>query len=78
MILLHKNGTVAVCHTKTSEEQLKKLLSMADVVVVAAGMPGIVKTNELARETWVVDVGTNFDSKGKLCRMPSILIFGKI
>ena len=65
-MLMHKNGTVAVCHTKTSEEQLKKLLSMADVVVVAAGMPGIVKTNELTQETWVIDVGTNFDSKGKL------------
>lgn len=65
-MLMHKNGTVAVCHTKTSEKQLKKMLSTADVVVVAAGVPGIVKTNELTQEAWVIDVGTNFDPQGKL------------
>lgn len=66
MLLMHKQGTVTICHTRTSEEQLRETLSGSDVVVVAAGVPGIIKPNELPRHAWVVDVGTNVTPDGKL------------
>lgn len=66
MLLMHKQGTVTVCHTRTSEEQLKNTLAGSDVVVVAAGVPGIVKACELPPHAWVVDVGTNVTPDGKL------------
>lgn len=66
MLLMHKQGTVTICHTRTSEGQLQEILTGSDVVVVAAGVPGIIKQQELPAHAWVVDVGTNVTPAGKL------------
>lgn len=62
-LLLDANATVTICHSKT--ENLYKYLADADVIVSAAGCPGIVNAQVLPRDTVIVDVGINFVN-GKL------------
>ena len=66
LMLMHRNGTVTVCHTRTTKEHLRKTLSGADVVIVAAGVPGIIDPKWLPPHAWVIDVGTNVTEDGKL------------
>lgn len=66
LMLMHRHGTVTICHTRTSPEQLKEILAGSDVVVAAAGVAGIVDPKVLPPHAWVVDVGTNVTEEGKL------------
>ncbi|MCY0904877.1 bifunctional methylenetetrahydrofolate dehydrogenase/methenyltetrahydrofolate cyclohydrolase [Arthrobacter sp. H14-L1] len=51
------NATVLLAHTGTLD--LPELLSMADVVVAAAGMPAMIKAAELKEGAIVLDVGVS-------------------
>jgi len=66
LMLMHRHGTVTVCHTKTSPEQMRDILAGSDIVIAAAGVAGIVKASELPPRAWVVDVGTNVTDDGRL------------
>ncbi len=66
LMLMHKQGTVTICHTRTSPQQLREILAGSDVVIVAAGLAGIVDPQELPSRAWVVDVGTNVTEDGKI------------
>lgn len=63
-LLLDRNCTVTVCHSKTKD--IKKFLKNADLVVVAAGHRGIINSQD-ALSAKIIDVGINFDKNGKLC-----------
>lgn len=64
LLLLARNATVTVCHSRTPE--LTAYTSRADIVVVAAGKPGLV-TGEMVRPgAAVIDVGINRMADGKL------------
>ncbi len=57
MLLLHKNGTVTICHSKT--KNLKDVCKNADILVAAVGRPNFV-TNDMVKEgAVVIDVGIN-------------------
>ncbi len=64
MLLLHKNGTVTVCHSKT--ENLKEVCSKADILVAAVGRANFVTADMVKDGAVVIDVGMN-RSEGKLC-----------
>ena len=65
MLLLNRNATVTMCHTKTVD--LAEVCRKAEVLVVAAGHPGVI-TDEFVNENQVIiDVGINLNSEGKLC-----------
>jgi len=66
LMLMHRHGTVTVCHTRTSPEQLKDVLSGSDVVIAAVGSAGLIDPRVLPAYAWVVDVGTNVTEDGKL------------
>ena len=57
MLLLHKNGTVTVCHSKT--ENLKEVCQKADILVAAVGRPNFVKADMVKEGAVVIDVGIN-------------------
>ncbi len=57
--------TTAVCHTGTTAEDLKNLVSTADLVVACAGKPGLVKGAWIKEGAVVIDVGTT-EVGGKL------------
>ncbi len=64
MLLLHKNGTVTVCHSKTKD--LKDICLQADILVAAVGRPKFV-TQDMVREgAVVIDVGIHRTPNG-LC-----------
>lgn len=64
MLLLHKNGTVTICHSKT--KNLKEVTSGADILVAAVGKAGFVTADMVKDGAVVIDVGMNREN-GKLC-----------
>ena len=63
-LLLNENCTVTVCHSRTQE--LAKIASQADILVVAIGKPRFVTAEYIKEGACVVDVGVN-RVDGKLC-----------
>ncbi|MBQ2315695.1 MAG: bifunctional methylenetetrahydrofolate dehydrogenase/methenyltetrahydrofolate cyclohydrolase FolD [Clostridia bacterium] len=64
MLLLHKNGTVTVCHSRT--QNLADITSHADILVAAVGKAKFVTADMVKQGAVVIDVGMNRDD-GKLC-----------
>lgn len=64
-LLLDKNGTVTVCHSKT--KNLKDICKHADILVCAIGMPKFFTKEYVKEGAVVMDVGINRDEDGKLC-----------
>ena len=64
LLLLEKNGTVTVCHSKTQE--LKEICLAADVIVVAIGKAGFLTADMVKPGAVVIDVGINRLADGKL------------
>ena len=65
MLLLHKNGTVTICHSKT--KNLKEICANADILVAAVGKAGFVTGDMVKEGAVVIDVGMNRNEQGKLC-----------
>ena len=65
MLLLHKNATVTICHSKTVN--LKEICLGADVVVAAVGRPKMIDGSYIKEGAIVIDVGINRMDDGKLC-----------
>lgn len=65
MLLLQKNGTVTVCHSRT--KNLKEVTSRADILVAAVGIPYFVTANMVKDGAVVIDVGMDRNKEGKLC-----------
>lgn len=65
MLLLHKNGTVTVCHSKT--QNLKEVTKNADILVAAVGKANFVTADMVKQGAVVIDVGMNRCEDGKLC-----------
>ena len=64
MLLLQKNGTVTICHSKTKD--LKQVTKRADVLVVAIGKGEFVTADMIKEGAVVIDVGMNRNAEGKL------------
>lgn len=65
MLLLQKNGTVTICHSKT--QNLAEVTSRADILVAAVGIPHFVTADMVKDGAVVIDVGMDRDENGKLC-----------
>jgi methylenetetrahydrofolate dehydrogenase (NADP+)/methenyltetrahydrofolate cyclohydrolase len=57
LLLLREHATVTICHSRTPD--LAEELRRADIVVVAAGRPGLITGDMLKPGAVVVDVGIN-------------------
>ena len=57
VMLIHENATVTVCHSKS--RPLKAFTSDADIIVVSAGKPELLKAEHVKEGAVVIDVGTN-------------------
>jgi methylenetetrahydrofolate dehydrogenase (NADP+)/methenyltetrahydrofolate cyclohydrolase len=58
LMLLNRNSTVTVCHSKT--RNIKEYCKMADLLIVAVGKPKFVTEDFVKKGAVVIDVGTNF------------------
>ena len=65
MMLLAKNATVTVCHTRTAD--MPAVCRDADILLVAAGRANVVDESYLTPGQIVLDVGINTDEQGNLC-----------
>lgn len=65
MLLLKENGTVTICHSKTSN--LKEVTKRADILIVAIGKPKFINKEYIKEGAVVIDVGIHRDENHKLC-----------
>ena len=65
MLLLHQNGTVTICHSRT--KNLAEVTKRADILVVAIGKAKFITADMVKEGAVVIDVGMNRDENGKLC-----------
>jgi methylenetetrahydrofolate dehydrogenase (NADP+) / methenyltetrahydrofolate cyclohydrolase len=68
LMLTHRNATVTLCHSKTKD--LDGILKESDLVVAAAGQPGLIRAESIKPGAVVVDVGIN--------RLPSGALVGDV
>ncbi|MBR5479684.1 MAG: bifunctional methylenetetrahydrofolate dehydrogenase/methenyltetrahydrofolate cyclohydrolase FolD [Clostridia bacterium] len=64
MLLLHKNATVTVCHSRT--QNLAEITREADILVAAIGKLEFVTADMVKPGAVVIDVGMNRNAEGKL------------
>lgn len=64
LLLLEKNGTVTVCHSKT--QKLSDITKSADILVVAIGKPEFLGGDMVKDGAVVIDVGINRTAENKL------------
>lgn len=65
MLLLHNNGTVTICHSRT--KNLAEICRGADILVAAVGKPKFITADMVKPGAVVIDVGMDRDENGKLC-----------
>ncbi|MBA3066955.1 MAG: bifunctional methylenetetrahydrofolate dehydrogenase/methenyltetrahydrofolate cyclohydrolase FolD [Hyphomonas sp.] len=64
LMLMAKDATVAICHAKTRD--LAQFTILADILVVAAGVPGLIVPQMVKTGAVVIDVGINRLSDGRI------------
>lgn len=64
MLLLHRHGTVTLCHSRT--KNLGDVTRRADILVAAVGQTGLITGDMVKEGAVVIDVAMNRDADGKL------------
>lgn len=64
MLLLHQNGTVTICHSRTKDLAAKT--KQADILVAAVGIPNFITGDMIKEGAVVIDVGINRIAEKKL------------
>ena len=57
-MLTNRHATITLCHTRT--KNLADIVYRADMVVAAAGRPGIIEASMVKEGAILIDVGTNY------------------
>lgn len=65
MLMLHKDATVTICHSRTKD--LAEKTAKADILVAAVGRSKFVTADMIKDGAVVIDVGINRNEQGKLC-----------
>nr|WP_295951778.1 bifunctional methylenetetrahydrofolate dehydrogenase/methenyltetrahydrofolate cyclohydrolase FolD [uncultured Agathobaculum sp.] len=65
MLLLHRHGTVTMCHSRT--QHLDEVCRRADILVAAIGKAGFITPDMVKDGAVVIDVGINRNAEGKVC-----------
>ena len=63
-LLLNKNATVTICHSKT--KSLESMCHQADILVAAVGVPRLIQASFVKEGAVVIDVGINRTEEGKV------------
>lgn len=65
MLLMRRNATVTVCHTRTVD--MPSVCKNAEILVAAAGVAKMITADYVGKDAIVIDVGINVDAEGNLC-----------
>lgn len=74
LMMLERNATVTVCHTKTVD--LPTICKRADIIVSACGVAGLITSDYVNNQSIVIDVGLSFVD-GKTCGDVSTEVYDK-
>lgn len=64
MMLLEKNATVTICHSKTKD--LDKITKDADIVMTALGRAKFLDEKYFNKDSIIIDIGVSMDEDGKM------------
>ncbi len=64
-LLLNKNATVTICHSRT--KNLDEKIAEAEILIVAVGQPEFIHGDQIPEGCVVIDVGIHKKENGKLC-----------
>lgn len=64
LLLIGESATVTVCHRQTRE--MTAILRQAEIVIVAAGVPGLIGADDISPGTVVIDCGINVTEHGEV------------
>ena len=64
MMLLNKNATVTICHSRT--KNIESIISEADLIVGAVGIPKFIQKNWIKNDCIVIDAGYHPDKCGDI------------
>ncbi len=64
MMLLNLNATVTICHSRT--KNVEKIVSEADLIVGAVGIPKFIKTEWIKKDSIVIDAGYHPEKCGDI------------
>ena len=67
MMLLNRNATVTICHSKTPADELKAVCQDADIIICATGRRNTITAEHVSGKQVIIDVGINFDENDKMC-----------
>ena len=67
MLLLHRHGTVTICHSRTQD--LAEVCRRADILVAAVGKAGFITPDMVKEGAVVIDVGINRNARAKSAAM---------
>lgn len=65
MMLLNKNATVTICHSKT--KNIAHICRRADIIISCIGKAGFVTGDFVNENSVVIDVGINMNKENKIC-----------
>lgn len=65
MLLMKRNATVTICHTKTVD--MENTCKNAEIIVAAAGAAKMITAEYVGKDAVVIDVGINVDAEGNMC-----------
>lgn len=66
-LLLSKNASVKIDHSKTQAATLKEDLANSDIIITQVGIPNFFGVNNIKNDAIVIDVSMNRDINNKLC-----------
>ena len=64
MMLLNKNATVTICHSRT--KNIESIINEADLIVGAVGIPKFIQKNWIKNDCIVIDAGYHPDKCGEI------------
>lgn len=67
MMLMKRNATVTMCHSRTSENDLVDYCRNADMIFVTVGIRNMIRREHVKTGQIVIDIGINIDERGNLC-----------
>lgn len=65
-MLLDRDATVCVCHSKTPAIRRKSCMTASDIVISAVGKPGLINGEDVRFSTTIIDVGITKTPGGKV------------
>ena len=66
LMMIERDATVCLCHSKTKEEDLIDICKAADIVVTATGIAKMFDDRFFNKDSVIIDIGMSLDENGKM------------